>query len=79
MADIFISYKREDQEEHGRVRPIAEALGAEGYDVFYDVQVPPGSSLQSCAGSARHRCATLAGNRPNLSEALRRLSRPGSR
>ena len=47
MADIFISYKREDQEEHGRVRPIAEALSAEGYDVFYDVQVPPGSSWES--------------------------------
>ncbi|MEL6569807.1 MAG: toll/interleukin-1 receptor domain-containing protein [Pseudomonadota bacterium] len=57
MADIFISYKREDQEEHGRVRPIAEALRAEGYDVFYDVQVPPGSSwedvLQSKINAAR--------------------------
>ncbi|MCI4645170.1 MAG: toll/interleukin-1 receptor domain-containing protein [Hyphomonadaceae bacterium] len=47
MADIFISYKREDQEEYGRVRPLAEALSAEGYDVFYDVQVPPGSSWES--------------------------------
>jgi len=57
MADIFISYKREDEEEHGRVRPIAEALRAEGYDVFYDVQVPPGSSwedvLQSKINAAR--------------------------
>ncbi len=57
MADIFISYKREDQEERGRVRPIAEALRAEGYDVFYDVQVPPGSSwedvLQSKIKAAR--------------------------
>ena len=47
MADIFISYKREDQEEHGRVAPIAEALRAEGYDVFYDVYVPPGSSWEA--------------------------------
>lgn len=57
MADIFISYKREDQEEHGRVRPLAEALTAAGYDVFYDVQVPPGSSwedfLQSKINAAR--------------------------
>jgi hypothetical protein len=57
MADIFISYKREDQEERGRVRPIAEALRAEGYDVFYDVQIPPGSSwedvLQSKIKAAR--------------------------
>lgn len=47
MADIFISYKREDQEELGRVAPIAEALRAEGYDVFYDVYVPPGSSWEA--------------------------------
>ncbi len=47
MADIFISYKREDQEEHGRVAPLAEALRAEGYDVFYDVQIPPGSTWES--------------------------------
>lgn len=57
MADIFISYKREDQDEKGRVAPIAEALRAEGYDVFYDVQVPPGSSweayLQSKIDAAR--------------------------
>ncbi|MEM0985716.1 MAG: toll/interleukin-1 receptor domain-containing protein [Pseudomonadota bacterium] len=57
MADIFISYKREDQEEHGRVRPIADALRAEGYDVFYDVQVPPGSKwedvLKDKIGQAR--------------------------
>ncbi|MEM7766736.1 MAG: toll/interleukin-1 receptor domain-containing protein [Pseudomonadota bacterium] len=46
MADIFISYKREDQEEHGRVKPIADALRAEGYDVFYDVHVPPGSKWE---------------------------------
>ncbi|MEO0982489.1 MAG: toll/interleukin-1 receptor domain-containing protein [Pseudomonadota bacterium] len=46
MADVFISYKREDQEEHGRVSPIAEALRAEGYEVFYDVQIPPGSSWE---------------------------------
>jgi len=29
MADIFISYRREDHEEHGRVRPIAEPLRGE--------------------------------------------------
>ncbi len=46
MADIFISYKREDQEEHGRVKPIADALRAEGYEVFYDVHVPPGSKWE---------------------------------
>ena len=47
MADIFISYKREDEEEYGRVKPIAQALEAEGYDVFYDVEIPPGSTWET--------------------------------
>lgn len=58
MADVFISYTRKDQEERGRVVPIAEALKAEGYDVFYDVQIPPGSSwdqeLQAKIDAARY-------------------------
>ena len=47
MPDVFISYKREDQEDRGRVTPIARGLEAAGYEVFYDVQVPPGSSWES--------------------------------
>lgn len=46
MPDIFISYKREDDIEKGRVRPIVEALRAEGFEVFYDVQIPPGSTWE---------------------------------
>lgn len=68
MADIFISYKREDQEEHGRVAPIAEALRAEGYDVFYDVQVPPGSSWEAVLQSKmdQARCVLVLWSRASI-------------
>lgn len=46
MADVFVSYKREDQEQKGRVIPIVRALEAEGFDVFYDVEIPPGSTWE---------------------------------
>jgi peptidoglycan hydrolase-like protein with peptidoglycan-binding domain len=39
MTDVFICYSREDRE---RVRPIAEGLQAEGWDVWWD----PGAPLQ---------------------------------
>ena len=39
MADLFISYARED-------RPVADALArslqAMGFDVFWDNEIPPG-------------------------------------
>lgn len=41
MADIFLSYARED---HGRAEQIAAALSAAGYDVFWDVNIPPGKT-----------------------------------
>jgi hypothetical protein len=37
MADIFISYSREDRE---RVRPIVEGLQAQGWDVWWDPAIP---------------------------------------
>jgi hypothetical protein len=43
MPDIFISYARPDQP---RVRLIAEALGAEGYDVWWDPAPDPRESLR---------------------------------
>ena len=39
MADIFLSYAREDQEH---ARRIAEALEAEGWSVFWDVKIRAG-------------------------------------
>jgi hypothetical protein len=39
MPDIFLSYAREDQVRAGE---IARALGEDGYDVFWDKEIPPG-------------------------------------
>ena len=39
MTDVFFSYSSKDRE---RVRPIRDALVAEGFDVFWDREVPPG-------------------------------------
>lgn len=41
MADIFVSYARED---HARGAQIAQGLEAEGYDVFWDNEIPPGQT-----------------------------------
>jgi hypothetical protein len=41
VADIFLSYSRED---HVRAEQIAKALTAAGYEVFWDVEIPPGKS-----------------------------------
>src|SRR3984893_1647116 len=39
MTDIFFSYSSADRE---RVRPIRDALAAQGFEVFWDQQVPAG-------------------------------------
>lgn len=41
MPDIFVSYSREDK---ARAQAIASALEAAGYDVFWDNEIPPGST-----------------------------------
>ncbi|MDX2276423.1 MAG: DUF805 domain-containing protein [Hyphomonadaceae bacterium] len=41
MADVFISYAREDG---ARAEQIARALGAMGLDVFWDTEIPPGKT-----------------------------------
>lgn len=41
MADIFISYAREDSE---RTAHIARSLESLGYDVFWDFEIPPGEN-----------------------------------
>jgi hypothetical protein len=39
MADIFLSYAAEDRE---RARVLAETLGRDGYEVWWDRTIPPG-------------------------------------
>lgn len=41
MADIFLSYSSADRE---RVRPVHAALVAKGFDVFWDIETPPGAN-----------------------------------
>ncbi len=41
MTDVFFSYSSKDRE---RVRPIRDALVAEGFEVFWDREAPPGRS-----------------------------------
>ena len=41
MADVFVSYKAEDRR---RVRPIVDALQAEGFSVWWDEQIGGGSA-----------------------------------
>jgi hypothetical protein len=39
MTDVFFSYSSKDRE---RVRPVRDALAAQGFEVFWDQQVPAG-------------------------------------
>ena len=43
MSDIFLSYAREDED---RVRPIVEQLEAQGWSVFWDLNIPPGMTFR---------------------------------
>ena len=44
MADIFVSYSRQDRE---RVAPIVSALEAEGWSVWWDPEISPGEEFDS--------------------------------
>ena len=44
MTDIFFSYKSDDRE---RVRPVRDAFANQGFDVFWDQQVPAGVDWDS--------------------------------
>ena len=62
MADIFISYARED-EDH--VKDLVDALEQRGCSVFWDRRVPPGQTWRSHIGDALNgaKCVIVAWSR----------------
>lgn len=49
MADIFISYAREDK---ARAQILAEALGRHNFSVWWDKKIPPGKTWEEFIGGA---------------------------
>jgi adenylate cyclase len=45
LADVFVSYSRQDK---ARVAPLVEALEAEGWSVWWDPAIAPGEEFD-CA------------------------------
>lgn len=68
MADVFVSYKREDR---ARVEPLVDALAAEGVSVFWDVGLEGGAawrhSLQTALEGAR--CVIVVWTEPAVGPA----------
>ena len=59
MSDVFISYKAEDRR---RVKPLVEALQAEGYSVWWDEQIEGGSAWRQTIETELNaaRCVIVA-------------------
>ena len=49
MADIFLSYSREDE---ARIKPLVSEFEAQGWSVFWDRRIPAGETWRSYIGSA---------------------------
>ncbi len=56
MVDVFLSYAREDA---ARAQQIAEGLQAEGVEVFWDNEIPPGSTWADYIESKLTQCKAL--------------------
>ena len=56
MADIFLSYAREDL---SCARDLAGALDAEGWSVFWDRKIPPGRNFEDYIGERIRECRAV--------------------
>ena len=56
MADVFLSYAREDRE---RAEQIANGLAAAGIEVFWDNEIPPGQTWADYIESKLTQCKAL--------------------
>lgn len=56
MADLFISYAREDKP---RAEALANALAGHGYDVFWDSEIPPGKSWADYLEGKLRQCKAM--------------------
>ncbi len=65
MADIFVSYAREDET---RIEPLARALTDHGWSVFWDRDIPAGQTWRSHIGNALAgvRCVIVAWSRHSI-------------
>ncbi|MFL6736333.1 MAG: TIR domain-containing protein [Sphingomonas sp.] len=59
MSDVFVSYKAEDKR---RIRPLVEALQAEGYSVWWDEQIGGGAAWRQAIESELNaaKCVLVA-------------------
>lgn len=56
MADVFLSYAREDR---ARAEQVAQGLAAAGIDVFWDNEIPPGQTWADYIESKLTQCKAL--------------------
>jgi adenylate cyclase len=56
LADIFVSYSRQDR---GRVAPLVAALEAEGWSVWWDPEISPGEEFDSLISRELEGAKTL--------------------
>ena len=69
MADIFVSYAREDE---ARVAPLVQRLEATGLSVFWDRRIPPGKSWREHIGQALAdaQCVIVAWSRHSIASSF---------
>jgi hypothetical protein len=67
VADVFLSYAREDKETAHR---LADALEARGFDVWWDAEIPPGETWDRMIERelAAARCAVVLWSRVSVAK-----------